>query len=173
MHSKATKQGISFDFILTENIKEVAENTLSREQLSTLLADLIENAIIAVSHNPEKNLSKKIAVSMAIVQDILEIEIQDSGISFAPETLKKLGIEKATTYQDSGGSGIGYLTVFKILKENNGSLVINESFKENPNFTKSIIVRFDDKGEFIVISHTGLQNTSLVINHQEVEIYTA
>ena len=144
MLSKATENNIEFDFVLANNIKGIAENVISKQKLEILLADLIENAIIATSYSAYK----RIQVTMGIVDDFLEISVQDSGIPFEAETLANLGLRKATTHGDTGGSGIGYMTIFEILNESDSSLTITEYAPEDYAFTKTITIRFDGKSEY-------------------------
>jgi hypothetical protein len=87
---------------------------------------------------------------MGIADGCFELSIQDSGIPFEAETLANLGLKKTTTHIDTGGSGIGYLTVFEILSESGASLSITECATGNYAFTKSIKVRFDGKSKYIV-----------------------
>lgn len=150
MFSKANEQSIGFEFKCTEGFKEIITSSVSKEHLSTLLADLIENALIAVSKRQDSTIDRRVKVSMDAVDGCLEIDIQDNGIPFKGETLTKLGQERATTHQNEGGSGIGYLTIFKILKENKGSLIITEYPKENQPFTKSVCIRFDGRAKFVI-----------------------
>jgi signal transduction histidine kinase len=140
MFAKATENNIEFDFVLAVSVKD-AENTIAKQKLETLLADLIENAIIATSFSE----NKKVLVVMGVVDNNLEITIQDSGIPFEIETLANLGTEKSTTHADTGGSGIGYLTIFEILKERCASITITEYAPENYAFTKSVKICFDGK----------------------------
>ena len=98
MFSKAMENEISFDFVLTGGIEEIA---IPSNKLGTLLADLIENAIIAVSHSTHSSEYKKILVEMGTIDNHLEITIQDSGIPFEIETLANLGIENSVMYQIS------------------------------------------------------------------------
>ncbi|MCL1918238.1 MAG: hypothetical protein FWG14_07975 [Peptococcaceae bacterium] len=161
MCMKAAKNGIQFDFVMTGNVKDSAESVIPKQQLVTLLADLIENAIIAVTLTPQVHLTlqasdsthKKILVTMGIAEDCYEITVQDSGIPFEMETLMDLGLKKSTTHADQGGSGIGYLTIFKILDESRGSLAIVEHEPAKNTFSKSIKVRFDGKSEFVIYSY--------------------
>lgn len=148
MFLKASENEIQFDFAMAGSIKNIAESVIPKQKLETLLADLIENAIIAASYSTYK----KILVSMGIVDDCYEINVQDSGIPFEVDTLIDLGLKKSTTHADEGGSGIGYITVFKILGESNASLIIMEHEPENYTFSKSIKVRFDGKSEFVIYS---------------------
>ena len=149
MLSKATENEVQFNFVLTESIKELAERAIPSGKLGTLLADLLENAIIAVSHSA----IKKILVIMGIVDNCFEMSVQDSGVHFEVETLINLGLQKATTHADVGGSGIGYMTIFEITNESNASLTITEYAPENSVFTKAIKIRFDGKSVYAINSY--------------------
>jgi signal transduction histidine kinase len=151
MALRAAENDIEFDFVLAgsvKDIKDIVEDVIPKQKSETLLADLIENAIIATSSSTRR----RILVTMGIVDDCHEITVQDSGIPFEAETLAKLGVEKSTTHADSGGSGIGYLTVFEILNESGASLTITEYAPESYVFSKSVKVRFDKKSEYIIKS---------------------
>jgi len=143
---RAGENNIEFDFVLAESVNDVVERVIPKARLETLLADLTENAIIATSHSTYK----RILVTMGVVDDCLEITIQDSGIPFEAETLSNLGVKKHTTHADTGGSGIGYITIFEILKERNASITITEHIPESYAFTKSVKVRFDGKFEYVI-----------------------
>ena len=158
MLSKATENEIQLDFAVTDDIKELAENTISSGKLGTLLADLIENAIIAASHNPHK----KISVEMGTAGKYLEINIQDSGIPFEIKTLADLGIKKSTTHIDTGGSGIGYMAIFEIIIESGASLTITEYVPKDYAFTKSVKVRFDGKCGYTISSYRANEIKSLI-----------
>ena len=145
---RAGENDIEFDFVLMGSTEDIVESIISKEKLETLLADLIENAIIATSHSGYR----RILVTMGVVNDCFEITIQDTGIPFEIETLSNLGIKKHTTHADTGGSGVGYLTIFEILKERNASIIITEHVPENYAFSKSVKVRFDGKSEYIINS---------------------
>jgi len=146
MMQKASEKEIQFDFVLDGSVKEIAESVITKSALETLLADLIENAIIAVAQSD----CKKVLVTMGIVNSCLEITVNDSGIPFDAEVLSNLGKIKSTTHADTGGSGIGYMTIFEILRECKASLVISEPAPMPFSFTKSVKVVFDGKGEFVV-----------------------
>ena len=54
------------------------------------------------------------------------ISVFDSGDFFSKEVIKRLGKKRYTTHKDTGGSGIGMMTVFELLKIYNASFSINE-----------------------------------------------
>jgi signal transduction histidine kinase len=145
---KASEHGIQFDFVMAENAGNVDASIISKEKLETLIADLMENAINATAHSA----TKRIVLTMGFVDGCYEIDVQDSGIPFEPETLMALGVKKSTTHADSGGKGIGYLTIFKILRGCKASLTISEQMPEKSAFSKSINIRFDAASAFVVHS---------------------
>ena len=149
MYKKAAGRHVEFDLILTASVKFMVEKVINESMLQTIIADFIENAIIATSPCDYKN----ILVTIGIVDQCYELSIKDSGIAFEPETLFKLGLEKTTTHANNGGSGIGLKTVFEILAQTEASLLITEYFEQPHNFSKCITVRFDNKRHYTIESH--------------------
>ena len=143
---KATGSEISFDLTVIEDMSDLTETIVPTTKFETLCADLIENAIISASHSAYK----KVFITLGIDEGFFELNIQDSGIPFEIDTLMSLGIIKASTYLDKGGSGIGYMSVFEILRECNASLIITECEPSQYGFTKSVKVRFDNRNEYFV-----------------------
>ena len=83
MFNKARENGIKYEFTVSGSIKYMVENVISVSDLRTLLADLIENAIIAT-----KNCDKKeILVTLGVCEECYMIDVFDSGIPFEPETI--------------------------------------------------------------------------------------
>lgn len=151
MNNQAKKNNISFEVEVNYNVKDITENIINQSKLETLLADHINDAIIAINYS--SNPSRKIMISFDKVSDIHEIKIYDTGIEFEIETLLKLGTVQVTTHKDNGGSGIGFMTTFETLKECKGSLIIEEYNHDPTNFTKSITIRFDNKNEYKIRSY--------------------
>lgn len=146
MMRKASEKGIQFDITVVGDVAELTEKVIPAIKLETLIADLIENAIIATSGSD----CKKILVTIGINEGAYELNVQDSGIPFEISTLMDLGQKKASTHLDEGGSGIGYMTVFEILHEFKFSIIITEYEPKQCGFTKSVRVRFDNKDEYII-----------------------
>lgn len=150
MLNKSASDNIEFDVGLSGSVKFMVDNIISETELDTLLADLIENAVIATKNQAVK----KILVNIGIVNNCYFIEVIDSGIPFEIRTFNNLGIEKATTHQNDGGSGIGMLTTFDLLKKKDASLIIKEfGDSDKLHFTKKISIIFDKKHQFIIDSY--------------------
>ena len=146
MMTIASEKGVQFDIIKTNDAVLLSESILPVIKMQTILADLIENAINATSCCKDKY----VRVSFGFEKNIYIFRVQDSGIPFKAKTLLSLGETRTTTRKKEGGSGIGYMTVFKLLREYNASLVINEYGPNLTYFTKSVTVRFDNRAEFLL-----------------------
>lgn len=151
MQSECFKNNIEFILKINGNIHSLINNIIPKDRLETLIGDLIRNSIIAINYSNKEYRS--IMAILGIKEDSFEFCIYDSGIEFEINTLLKLGLEKATTHSDNGGTGIGFITTFETLKLCNASLIINELSPSKNNYTKSITIRFNNKLEYIVNSY--------------------
>lgn len=152
MQSECKKNKIEFEYQLKGNIYYMTNNLVSKEDLETLLADHIKNAIIAINHT--NNLNRSILVRLGKIDENYGLYIYDSGIEFKPEIFEKLGKEPSTTHPDEGGTGMGFMNTFDTLRKYNASLTIEEYNKPNKdNYTKVLIIKFDGKKEFKIKSY--------------------
>ena len=163
---KATEHGIDFDLLITGNVKHMAETAIPISKLQTIIADHVEDAIIATKDCEQK----KMFVTIGVCSGCYELSIKDSGVAFKTETLLNLGKEKTTTRASEGGSGIGFMTTFDILKEFSGSLIIEEYCKNPLGFSKAVIIRFDGKNEYIVRSHRAETMRNMLSQHPRDDI---
>ena len=147
MQSECKKNNIDFELQIKGNIHHMINNLISKEDLETLLADHIKNAIIAINHG--NNINRSILVRIGKIDECYGLYIYDSGIEFEKETLKNLGKKPSTTHANEGGTGMGFMNTFDTLKKCNASLIIeeyNEPSKDN--YTKVIKIKFNNKNEF-------------------------
>ena len=150
LYVKATAHGIDFDVNASQSVSYLINDFISQTDLETLLCDHIKDAIIAI--DADKSIRGKIFVSFSLHKGVYTITISDNGIEFEPETLAKLGLERATTHAEDGGSGIGFMTTFETLKKTGASLTITE-YKNKVPFTKSISFVFNGKNRFEICSY--------------------
>ena len=152
MQSECVNNNIDFELQLNGNIHHMVNTFIPKEDLQILLADHIKNSIIAI--NNSDNINKSILIKLGLIDDYYSLYIYDSGIEFEPNTLSILGKKPITTHADNGGTGFGFMNTFDTLKKYKASLIINEL---NPpckdNYTKSIVIKFDDKNEFNINSY--------------------
>jgi len=139
----AENEGISLEFKLKTELSTLINEVISENDFSTLLADLIENAIIAAKDSS----TKSVAVDITFEQDgFYYINIFDTGRLFSTEALLYLGRRRYTTHKKDGGSGIGLMTVFELLSQCKASFIIDETITSN--YTKKVSICFDELNEY-------------------------
>ena len=152
MQSECVKNKIDFQLQLSGNIHHMINKYVSKENLEILVADHIKNSIIAINHS--NNINKSILIRLGIIDGIYSLYIYDSGVEFEIDTLLKLGKIPSTTHSDDGGTGMGFMNTFDTLKKYKASIVIKEYGKPcKDNYTKLIIIKFDDKNEYKICSY--------------------
>lgn len=152
MQSECIKNNIDINLQITGNVYHIINNIITVEQLEILIADHIKDAIIAIKHTD--NVNKSILVKLGKIDECYGLYIYDSGIEFEKETLENLGKKPSTTHKDEGGTGMGFMNTFDTLRSCKGSLIIKEIGKPSKdNFTKIIMIKFDGKNEYKVISY--------------------
>lgn len=168
MQSECIKNNIEFIFKLNGNVHSLINNIIPKERLETLIGDLIRNSIIAI--NNSNNKFRSIIAIIGIKNEYYEFCVYDSGIEFELNTLLKLGIQKASTHLDSGGTGIGFITTFETLKLCNSSLIITELPPEKGPYTKSITILFNNKFEYIINTYRSTKLSNFSINRNDIII---
>lgn len=146
MQQRALAQNINFSLHITGDIVKMTEAIISGEDLSHLLADLLENAMIAIGDNEVRSLSAYLCHN----EDSCTIEISDSGNAFDVQLFEDFGQTRHTTHKDSGGSGIGLMDIWKIKKQYRASLHIIEYTPGTSIFTKKIALVFDRKNHYLI-----------------------
>lgn len=134
MYERCFSIGIQFDCHLNCDLHTFLEHPLSESDVSTILADLIENALIATKDSSVK----KIRLTFDCSKDFFMLNLYDSGSPFANEVLVKLGKERITTHASSGGSGIGLMTVYGIVQKYGGHLSITDMSSEGSEYMKCV-----------------------------------
>ena len=152
MQSKSEKYNIKLELQITGNIHHMTNKIIEEKDLETLIADHVKNAIIAIKHS--KNENKSILVKLGKIEENYGLAIYDTGIEFEKETLENLGKKPSTTHAEEGGTGMGFMNTFDTINKYKASLIINEIGKESEtNYTKAIIIKFDQKNEFKIDSY--------------------
>lgn len=153
MAQKASVLGISFALQFDEGVTEALPSAISIQDASTLLADLIENALIAVSGGSGE---KCVLAAFGWENDHCCISISDTGKPFPEEVIRSWGIRRITTHAKTGGSGIGLMSTCEICKRYHAGFRIDSSVT-NPPYTKCVSVRFDGSEAFEVETAHGEQ----------------
>jgi signal transduction histidine kinase len=137
---------IMFKLMVTGSIVYMTENTITLGLLETMIADHLQNALIAV--NASDASIRSVLAMIGEVGDFYEFSVYDSGIPFDVDTLIRLGTERVTTHEADGGSGVGFMKTFETMRERKASLIIGES--KSGVYTKSVTIRFDGEGQYII-----------------------
>ena len=152
MQADCQKNKIEFTLVLKGNIHYMTNNLIEKEELETLLADHIKDAIIAVNHTD--NVNRSILVKLGNIDGTYDIHIYDSGVEFKKEVLENLGKKPYTTYPTEGGTGMGFMNTFDTLRKHKASSIIEEIGKPSvDNYTKVIMIKLDGKNEFLLKSY--------------------
>ena len=153
--SECIKNKIDFDLQISGNIHHMINTLISKEDLEILIVDHVKDAIIAINHSNNENRS--ILVRLGKIDECYGIYIYDTGIEFEKETLENLGKKPSTTHADEGGTGMGFMNTFDTLRKCKASLIIKEIGKPSKdNFTKVIMIKFNNKQEFRVESYRNI-----------------
>jgi len=142
MQQKAANEGITLHVTLDCNVEDLIRNIISEDTLNTLLADLLENAIIATKYNN----GRYILLNISMLSTHYSLHIFDCGIPFTKEVLIAYGQKQITTHADDSGSGIGLMQTYEILKTLNASLLIDEF--GSGLYTKKISVIFNKRNQY-------------------------
>ena len=165
--NELSTNNINFSFNFNINKYEELYKVISSNDLEILISNLINNSKTAIKHSKSNN--NNILLELSCNNEIYEISISDTGIPFEIDTLSKLGTERITTNKETGGTGVGFITIFEILKKYNGSLIINEFSNDNI-FTKTLIIRLDHKKQYIINSYRcnelkNIINNGIILNN--------
>lgn len=148
MGKRAESQGIAFQVKLHPNFSSRIDADVSEADLTHLLSDLIENALIATKTAEHKS----VLVHLGILYNAPTMEISDTGSPFAPEVYQDFGLSRHSTHLDNGGSGIGLMDIWKLKKKYAASLHIYEYPPTPEGFSKKICLVFDHKKHYLIRS---------------------
>lgn len=149
---EAVESNIDFDLKINGKVKGLVQ-IIPQIDLINIISDLVKNAFIAIKHTELTNTYRSVLINIGMIEDEYELRVEDSGIHFDINTLINLGKQKTTTHADTGGSGIGFMTVFEIMNKTDASIIIDE-YSSNPNgYSKAVTIRCDDKNEYTIRSY--------------------
>lgn len=152
MQSECIKDNIKFELQVVGNIYYMINNLITENDLEILIADHIKDAIFAINFSDNSNRS--ILVRIGNIDNVYSVYFYDSGLEFEKDVLDNLGRKPITTHADSGGTGMGFMNTFETLNKTKASLLINEIGKPCiDNYTKVLVIKFDNKNDFKVHSY--------------------
>lgn len=165
---RCDNDGITFDCSFFGNVSFIPEKALSEKELSTLLADLLENALIATKHNHGKH----ILLHMGILDDCAFVEVWDSGQLFPKEVLYYWGQKRYTTHKGHGGSGIGMMVIYELLQKYHASFLIDETVSNENFYTKKVTAIFDAKSRYHLYSKRSPEELAYLSLRGDLKIFS-
>lgn len=148
MDKCAQSKDITFTMHNSTDLDRWIPAIFSTDDLTHLLSDLIQNALIATTGCEKRN----IRLQFYYYKNNRVIELSDTGIPFEAESLLKFGLEERTTHKDTGGSGIGLMDIWKLKTKYHASIHITE-YPSDAAFCKKITFLLDKKNMYLVYSN--------------------
>ncbi len=110
--------------------------------------NLLTNSIQALKENPEKRDDLEIKITVSKIDDEnVQFSFKDNGPGISEENQKKIFDPFFTTKDVGKGTGLGLSIVFKVIKNHNGTILLNSEIGKGaeflitlPIFNKSIVV---------------------------------
>lgn len=153
----ARHSGICTKYNIDNNFMAAIETYLTDEELAHILADMIQNAIIAMKAAAQQNL----LIHLHMINGNPTISVMDSGTEFSPEVLQNLGLVPCSTHLDEGGSGIGLMDIWQIKAKSKASMVIKE-LPQPGDYTKQLSIIFDGKNKYVVFTNRKQELTKMI-----------
>lgn len=165
MLHKGQHTGISLDFSFPDTMQDFLQQVIDEQDLITLLADLLDNALIATKHAKGTHIYLEIDRQ----DNVYFIGIWDSGIPFTKEVLLHLGHKQYTTHKEDGGSGIGLMSIYERIHKYHASLLIDENLGPDTPYCKQIAIFFDNRNEYRL--HPKRSTSELAYLHQRKDLH--
>lgn len=147
MTKEASSNNIVLKFNFDSTFFNSKQSTSSELDLVHLFSDLLENAIIATKHAPDRFIE----LSLQTLKGVPTISVSDSGIPFEIDTYMKFGIFEASTHTDEWGTDIGLMNIWSFKKKYHASLIIEEM--NNTICSKRLSILFDGKNRYLIVSN--------------------
>ncbi|MDP4172842.1 MAG: PAS domain S-box protein [Bacteroidota bacterium] len=119
---------------LTNNIKEEIDLYIDEEMISSVIQNLLTNAIKFTPRKGEIKLSSKLDKG----KNEVEISVSDTGIGMDEQTISKLFrievIQTTSGTEKESGTGLGLLLTKEAVEKNNGKIYVESIPKEGTTF---------------------------------------
>ncbi len=147
LNAKAADYKVEFTAEAEEGAVEFfREQFKELTDFNAILCDLGENALIAAKHVE----NGKVKAVLDYAGGIATLKLYDNGAPFDEKVIAEMGRTEITTHKNDGGSGIGLVTAFKILKKYSASICIDEVLADDAckadGYAKCIVIRADGNG---------------------------
>lgn len=96
---------------------------IDKTQLIRVITNLVKNAFQSIA---EEQQNKKVSVSVAIINNVIEILVKDNGKGIKPEDVSRIFEPKFTT--KSSGMGLGLSIIKNIVENYNGTISFESEY---------------------------------------------
>lgn len=142
---RAFDEHVLFTVHIDTELEDFVPSSVSDDDFVYLVSDLLENAFVATANTR----SPMIQLQLYKWNKQLVVEIADNGLPFEVDSILQMGIERRTTHADTGGTGVGLITIWNI-KETYGATYHLDEYDTASPFTKKISLTFDKKNRYSV-----------------------
>ena len=146
MTAKAKKAGAELTVTCQADFA-MSFSDLSEAHVAQIVADLLDNAVIAT----ESVEVKKVDLTISQINETWTISVKDTGVQFPVHLMSKIGVVPVTTHEDSGGSGMGMMSIIHLISITRASLYIDQKSVNQP-YAKEIRVVFDHAGDLQLLT---------------------
>lgn len=148
--SESQNAGIPFHVVLFDDLASTIPEKITEDEFNHMLSDLLANAL-----NACKNISNaSIQVYLGKMDGISTIKICNTGNVFDTETLNRLGLARHTTHPNTGGSGIGLMSIWRIKQKYAATLLIDENIDTDTASTYTYMnILFNGKNHYMIQSN--------------------
>ena len=166
MKSEAQRDSIPFHIVLFDKLESTIPEEISEDDFNHMLSDLLANALNACKNIP----SASVQVYLGKIEEISTIKICKTGNVFNPETLNALGLSRHTTHADTGGSGIGLMSIWKLKQKYKATLLIEDTVDtDTVSASTCMNILFNHKNHYMIQSNRHKELTAY-INRPDVRI---
>ena len=166
MKSETLNAGIPFEVVLFDSLRSTIPDEITEDDFNHMLSNLLSNAF-----NACLDVSRaSIQVYLGKKEGILTVRIYNSGNVFNIETLNDLGLSRHTTHADTGGSGIGLMSIWKLKQKYKATLLIEDTVgTDSVSKSTCMNILFNHKNHYIIQSNRYKELTTY-INRPDVMI---
>lgn len=133
---------------IIKNYEQIPDVECNGSKLNQVFMNLLTNSIQALKENPEKRDDLEINITVSKIDDEnVQFSFKDNGPGISEENQKKIFDPFFTTKDVGKGTGLGLSIVFKVIKNHNGTILLNSEIGKGaeflitlPIFNKSIVV---------------------------------
>ena len=166
MKSETLNAGIPFEVVLFDTAGAFIPDEITEDDFNHMLSNLLSNAFNACLDVS----GASIQVYLGKKEGISTIRIYNSGNVFSIETLNNLGLARHTTHAETGGSGIGLMSIWKLKQKYKATLLIEDTVgTDTVSKSTCMNILFNYKNHYMIQSNRYKELTTY-INRPDVLI---